>query len=113
MDKALSKFKSETGDSYQKYMKPGEVYLSTFNMSFDPKAMQEPSGDMLSYVYENGAKLIALCVGAVAIYIGFKISIKGVGSIVEQVGKMIKKLTNIRYLGIFLMIIGKPPSFLN
>ena len=106
LDKALTKFKSETGSSYQKYMKPGEVYLSTFNMSFDPKAMQEPSGDMLSYVYENGAKLIALCVGAVAIYIGFKISIKGVGSIVEQVGKMIKKLTNIRYLGIFLMIIG-------
>ena len=106
LDKTLNKFKAENSNTYDKYLKPGEMYLSTFNMSFDPKAMEEPSGDMLDYIYENGAKIVALCVGAVAIYVGIKLSVHTLGSLIEKLGAMIKSLTNIRYLGIFLMLVG-------
>jgi len=106
LDKSLTEFESKSKVEYDKYFKPGSMYLSTFDMSINLSSLDSPRGDMLQYFYDKGANVIAIMVSAAAIYIGFKVSVHGLGKLVKGFGDMISSLTNLKYLGLFMMIIG-------
>ena len=106
LDKSLNEFESKAKVEYDKYLKPGSMYLSTFDMSVNLSSLDSPRGDILQYFYDKGANVIAIIVSAAAIYIGFKVSVHGLGQLIKGFGDMISSLTNLKYLGLFMMIIG-------
>ena len=106
LDKSLNEFESKAKVEYDKYLKPGSMYLSTFDTQVNLDSLDDPRGNTLEYFYDKGGRLIAVVVSAAAIYIGFKVSVHGLGQLIKGFGDMISSLTNLKYLGLFMMAIG-------